>query len=65
MGAHLLDKNQSFFGFYVNSWGRTKVKNKDRVGAEATARFLCITEKNSLSEVREIAYTEANHVLRP
>ena len=32
----------------------------DRVGAKAPARFLSITEENSLSEIVEVTHTEAN-----
>ena len=47
--------------FYVNSWGRAKIEQfSDRVGAKASARFLCITEEDSLSEISEVTHTEAN-----
>ena len=47
------------FWFYVNSWGRAKnVIVMDRVGAKVPARFLCITEENSLSEIAEVTHTE-------
>ncbi len=32
----------------------------DRVGASAPARFLCITEKYSLSEIRKVSHTIGN-----
>ena len=32
---------------------------KDRVGAKAPARFLCITEEDSLSKITEVTHTEA------
>ena len=49
------------FWFYVNSWGRAKIESlSDRVGAQAPARSLCITEENSFSEIRKVTHTEAN-----
>ena len=46
--------------FYVNSWGRAKIEQfSDRVGAKAPARFLCITEEDSLSKITEVTHTEA------
>ena len=53
--------SRSFFRFYVNSWGRAKKEQvSDRVGARAPARFLCITEEDSLSEISEVTHAEAN-----
>ena len=47
--------------FYVNSWGRAQnEKAKDRVGARAPARFLCIAEKDSLSKIIEVSHTKTN-----
>ena len=37
-----------------------KNKKASRVGAKAPARFLCITEENSFSEIREATHTETN-----
>ena len=54
-------QNGGFVRFYVNSWGRAKKKIVlDRVGAKAPARFLCITEENSLSEIIEVSHTKTN-----
>ena len=35
----------------------------NRVGAEAPARFLCITKENSLSEIIKIAQAVSNSVI--
>ena len=46
---------------YVNSWGRDKKGIiASRVGAKTPARFLCMAEENSVSEIAEIAHPEAD-----
>ena len=53
--------NTAFFGFYVNSWGRDKTQIiASRVGAESPARFLCTAEEDSVSEITEVTYPEAD-----
>ena len=50
-----------FVWFYVNSWGRDKKRIiASRVGVKAPARFLCIAEENSISEIAEITHSEAD-----
>ena len=47
--------------FYVNSWGRDKTQIiASRVGVESPARFLCTAEENSVSEITEVTYPEAD-----
>ena len=49
------------FGFNVNSWGRDKIQIiASRVGEESPARFLCIGEQDSVSEITEITHTKAD-----
>ena len=51
----------AFFRLYVNSWGRgKKQKIASRVGAKAPARFLCMAEENSVSEIAEVTHPEAD-----
>ena len=46
---------------YVNSWGRGKKgKIESRVGVKAPARFSCMAEENSVSEIAEITHSEAD-----
>ena len=48
-------------GFYVNSWGRDKTQIiASRVGVESPARFLCTAEEDSVSEITEVTYPEAD-----
>ena len=50
-----------FFRFYVNSWGRDKTQIiASRVGGESPARFLCTAEEDSVSEITEVTYPEAD-----
>ena len=57
----VLSGSVALFWFYVNSWGRAKKEIAlNRVGAEAPARFLCIAEEDSFSEIREVTHTKAN-----
>ena len=54
-------RGQYFFGFYVNSWGRDKTQIiASRVGVESPARFLCTAEEDSVSEITEVTYPEAD-----
>ena len=64
-------KGKPFFGFpfglviavwfYVNSWGRDKTQIiASRVGVESPARFLCTAEEDSVSEITEVTYPEAD-----
>ena len=47
--------------FYVNSWGRDKTQIiASRVGGESPARFLCTAEEDSVSEITEVTYPEAD-----
>lgn len=47
--------------FYVNSWGRDKTQIiASRVGVESPARFLCTAEEDSVSEITEVTYPEAD-----
>ena len=49
------------FRFYVNSWGRDKTQIiASRVGGESPARFLCTAEEDSVSEITEVRYPEAD-----
>ena len=53
--------NAGFFMLYVNSWGRDKKRIiVSRVGVKAPARFLCIAEEDSVSEIAEVAHPKAN-----
>ena len=50
-----------FERLYVNSWGRDKTQIiASRVGGESPARFLCTAEENSVSEITEVTYPEAD-----
>ena len=50
-----------FLRFYVNSWGRAKTQIiASRVGGESPARFLCTAEEDSVSEITEVRYPEAD-----
>ena len=50
-----------FVRFYVNSWGRDKTQIiASRVGGESPARFLCTVEEDSVSEITEVRYPEAD-----
>ena len=58
---------RGFFGrsvferFYVNSWGRDKTQIiASRVGVKAPARILCMAEEDSVSEITEVTYSEAD-----
>ena len=52
---------QNQYRFYVNSWGRDKTQIiASRVGAESPARFLCTAEEDSVSEITEVTYPEAD-----
>ena len=54
-------KTPSVWRFYVNSWGRDKEKIiASRVGVKAPARFSCTAEEDSVSEITEVAHTEAD-----
>ena len=49
------------FRLYVNSWGRDKIQIiASRVGVESPARFLCTAEEDSVSEITEVTYPEAD-----
>ena len=49
------------FRLYVNSWGRDKKETiASRVGVKAPARFLCMAEENSVSEIAEVTHSEAD-----
>ena len=49
------------YRFYVNSWGRDKTQIiASRVGVESPARFLCTAEEDSVSEITEVTYPEAD-----
>ena len=51
----------SFYGLYVNSWGRDKNEIiGSRVGVKASARFLCTAEEDSVSEIAEVTHPEAD-----
>ena len=53
--------NAGFFMLYVNSWGRDKKRIiVSRVGVKAPARFLCIAEEDSVSEIAEVTHPEAD-----
>ena len=53
--------NPPVSGLYVNSWGRgKKQKIASRVGAKAPARFLCMAEENSVSEIAEVTHPKAD-----
>ena len=55
-GSFILQKR-----FYVNSWGRDKTQIiASRVGVESPARFLCTAEEDSVSEITEVTYPEAD-----
>ena len=46
---------------YVNSWGRDKKEIiASRVGVKAPARFSCMAEEDSVSEIAEITHPEAD-----
>ena len=46
---------------YVNSWGRDKKEIiASRVGVKAPARFSCMAEENSVSEIAEVTHSEAD-----
>ena len=45
----------------VNSWGRDKKEIiASRVGVKAPARFSCMAEENSVSEIAEITHPKAD-----
>ena len=49
------------FRLYVNSWGRDKKEIiASRVGVKAPARFSCMAEENSVSEIAEITHPKAD-----
>ena len=51
----------AFMWIYVNSWGRDKTQIiASRVGGESPARFLCTAEEDSVSEITEVTYPEAD-----
>ena len=51
----------TYFWLYVNSWGRDKKEIiASRVGVKASARFLCTAEEDSVSEITEVRYPEAD-----
>ena len=46
---------------YVNSWGRGKKgKIESRVGEKAPARFSCMAEEDSVSEIAEVTHPKAD-----
>ena len=48
-------------GLYVNSWGRDKKEIiVSRVGVKAPARFSCMAEEDSVSEIAEITHPKAD-----
>ena len=56
-----LDCGSNLLWFYVNSWGREKKQIiAIRVGVKAPARFLCTAEEDSVSEITEVRYPEAD-----
>lgn len=51
----------SSWRLYVNSWGRDKKEIiASRVGVKAPARFLCMAEEDSISEIAEVTHSEAD-----
>ena len=51
----------AFSRLYVNSWGRDKKQIiVRRVGVKAPARFSCTAEEDSVSEITEVTYPEAD-----
>ena len=45
----------------VNSWGRDKKEIiASRVGVKAPARFSCMAEENSVSEIAEVTHPKAD-----
>ena len=58
---HILHSLPAALRFYVNSWGRDKTQIiASRVGGESPARFLCTAEEDSVSEITEVRYPEAD-----